>query len=116
MSLDENDRLGSLIGGMDRRQDDLAQNISPNEPDAQTQIIDTANVLLQGTVVITRKSYPTDSFILDHPVYGELNSPTLKLNGGYATTVGGSFTFPATFPLTFSGGASATEVLFTKTF
>jgi hypothetical protein len=95
---------------MKYEQEQIKSNMSPADPtgfDIRTSI---SNLMLAGTIVATQKIIASDSFVLDHPVYGELDSATLKLDGGYSS---GVLTMPVTMPVTFSGGDT---ILFTTTF
>ena len=110
------DELGSTIGNLSRSQDETEQNISSDDAGQSFNFEFTVPIALTGTVQGIKKTIASDSFVLDHPVYGELNSSELKLNGGYAESTGDYFTFPGTFPMTFTGGVAGTSVEFTITF
>jgi hypothetical protein len=84
MSLDESDKLGSLIGGIIRTQDEIKSSITPNDPSESFQIISKEQLELSGTMVVNALTISTDSFVLNHSVYGNLNSAVLKLDGGYS--------------------------------
>lgn len=87
MSLSAVEKLGGLLGSSMNEQQVIKDNISPND-DAQILLtsIDTASIALAGTLVVNKLTYATDSFILDHPLYCDLNSSVLKLDGGYDET------------------------------
>lgn len=109
--------LGAVLGNMSKEQSDIKSNISPNEQNANAFIVSQEQVQLSGTLTVTAYFYPEDSFILDHPVYGELDSSVLKLDGGYAETTEGGVSFPVTFPITFVEGSSLDpSVLYTYTY
>ena len=109
MTLSDVDILGNIIGSLSTEQDVIRQNLSPDESAAQDIIAVTANVEVQGTLVATQWNYGTTSFILDHPVYCELDSSVLELDGGYVV----ANQFPLTFPISFS---SSSSILFSTTF
>lgn len=113
MTQSETDQLGTKIGDLSKDQDDLHSQISPDEAGALLQSVSLEKVSIGGTLKVIKRTYPTDSFILDHPVYGELDSSVLKLNGGYAEEIAG-FTFPGTFTITFSAISEGSEVLVEK--
>lgn len=75
--------LGKALGSMSREQQRIQENIYPDDPDAQLLLQIPDNITLSGTIVLTRFTYASDSFVLDHPVLGVLDSATLKLDGGY---------------------------------
>jgi hypothetical protein len=83
MSLDEADKLGSLIGGIIRTQDEIKSSITPNDPSESFQIISNEQIELSGTMILNSLTIATDSFVLNHVVYGNLNSAVFKLDGGY---------------------------------
>lgn len=106
MGVSATDELASFLGGLSKEQKSLKENIVPDEIDSSFLLAPFQSIELASSVVVTAYFYPEDSFILDHPVYGELDSPLLKLDGGYAETTDGGFSFPATFPVTFVEGSS----------
>lgn len=110
MSLSTTSQLGQLLGGMSRRQDDIASQISPDDANDSLLIQNSLSVVLQGTVTATQRIIAASTFVLDHPVYGYLDSTTLRLDGGYTS---GSITMPITMPLEFVGGDI---ILFQTTF
>ena len=87
------EQLGRAIANIsnqstDIREDTLADDITQNMILAPTD-----NVKVTLSVTGTYQPYPTNSFILDHPVYGELDSSTLQLDGGYDTGSSTIFTY-----------------------
>lgn len=103
-------KLATYLGDMKYEQEQIKSNMSPADPtgfDIRTSI---SNMILAGTIIATQKTIATTSFVIDHPVYGYLDSATLQLDGGY---VSGSITMPITMPLTFGAGDT---VLYTTTF
>lgn len=83
MVLKTDQQLGQVLASITNSQSRLNQNISYEEVDPLIQITPIESISLAQTTFIYRKYYPTDSFILDHPVYGEVDSSVLKLDGGY---------------------------------
>jgi len=115
MSLDATSKLGSVIGGLTNDQDTIKQNLSPDDSESQEQLVAFEQEVHQGSILVIQKNYPTDSFVIDHPVYGYIDSATLKLDGGYGGTLGG-FSLPGTFPMSFTAGLASTELLFSATY
>lgn len=76
--------LGKELGRSLQSQNRIQQNMSADESDAQLNIYNTEDFVIEGTLTVSSLSIATDSFVLDHPVYGELDSPTLQLDGGYS--------------------------------
>ena len=93
--------LGRIIGDLSRQQQKLQENVYPDDPDAELQLIQTEQLSVTQAGSVFGLELDSTSFVLDHPVLGELDSATLELDGGYAQT-GGTPTFPAVFPWTFT--------------
>ena len=93
--------LGRMIGKMARDQSGIQENISPDDADAQLATLNSEVLQLTVTLTASSRELATDSFVLDHPVYGELDSPTLKLDGGYRANYilysGGAFSYPGVY-------------------
>lgn len=83
MVLKTDQQLGQVLASITNSQSRLNQNISYEEVDPLIQITPIESISLTQTTFIYKKYYPTDSFIIDHPVYGEVDSSVLKLDGGY---------------------------------
>lgn len=81
----------------DKKIADLQDNISPPDPAALFQVGASVNMALQGTVILTAWELDSNSFALDHPVYGELDSAALALDGNYKQ-------WGTTFPWTWTAG------------
>lgn len=75
--------LGMALGKMAQSQSDLKAGAFGDEDDGLLNYVLNQRLILTGTVTMTSYLYATDSFILDHPVYSELDSTVLKLDGGY---------------------------------
>lgn len=111
MSLSGIDKLGGKISGIANEVDTTKQSISPDEAAAQQQIYSNERITIVGELVVNKLTYTTSSFILDHPVYGELDNVNYEMDGGYAQFAGAPF--PLAFP--FSFGGSTTVELFRTT-
>jgi len=109
MALDGISKLGTALGKLSSDQSEIKQNISPDETDAIDYIVNYEEVVVEGTVIGTKRTYASDSFIIDHPVLGDIDSSTLKIDGGYDTN---ELTIPVTMPITLG---ETSEVLFTVT-
>lgn len=110
MSLDPVKQLAATLASTANEQETIKQNLSGDDASALLQIQGSERMDLSGTFVATKYLYPTDSFILDHPIYGELDSSVLLLDGGYAQEAP---TFPLTFPVTLG---IVSELLYSTTF
>ena len=101
MTLDSADEVGTFIAGLSQGQDDSNTNLPPEEVNASLFLTPLDRAQLATTVLLYIKYYDPTSFILDHPIYGILDSSTLEIDGGYLGTLNG-FSFPMAFPITFS--------------
>ena len=77
-------KLAGKIAGIANEQSEIKDNLTAEEPGAALNLFFKQQIRPSGHITLTKKFFPDDSFILDHPVYGELDSPTLKLDGGYS--------------------------------
>lgn len=109
MALDGVNKIGDIIGSLSQSQGVIEQNISPDSSDAVDNIVNFEELIIEGTVTGTKYTYALDSFIIDHPVLGDIDSSTLNIDGGYNTN---ELTIPVTMPITLG---TASEVLFTVT-
>jgi hypothetical protein len=75
--------LGMALGKMAQSQSDLKAGAFGDEDEGLLNFVLNQKLVMTGTATLTAYLYATDSFILDHPVYGELDSAVLKLDGGY---------------------------------
>lgn len=103
--------VGRNIGRIIRNQSSTDENLSADEQEGLLTVNPSEEIVLDNSVTITKYNYGETSFILDHPVYGELDSNTLELDGGYADDfiayTNGSFTYPGTY----SGSSEIITVL-----
>jgi hypothetical protein len=44
------------------------------------------SIVITGTYIVSSRALPGSAFILDHPVYCNLDSSTLNLDGNYAVS------------------------------
>jgi hypothetical protein len=101
---------------MSQEQARIQENIYPDDPDAQLLLQIPETVTLSGTLTLTQYTYPTNSFIVDHPVYGNVDSSVLLIDGDYATTGDVVATWPWTWPLDWgTPGGYVTSTLLTTT-
>jgi len=78
--------LGKVLAGLANNQSTLAQNISPDVSDPLFSLYNQEGIIISGVLTVTNKLYATNSFIIDHPVYGEIDSAILLIDGGYASS------------------------------
>lgn len=103
MSLDSVSKLASTLASTANEQNEIKQNLSADDSTGVLQVQTSENIVADGTLGLTaiKHTYLADSFIIDHPTQGILDSTTLKLDGGYAPN---AVTFPLTFPILFGEG------------
>lgn len=81
--LNATSEIASVIGGLASKNDSVSSNISPDDVFGLLNQLNTDFLQGSGSVTVTGLGYGSTSFVLDHPVYGELDSSTLSLDGGY---------------------------------
>ena len=96
------EQVGTIIAGLVNSQNNIKENALPDEITQSILLSPQDGFEFGVTVNVYTQQYATDSFILDHPVYGELDSATLQLDGGYQQGVG--FALPVSMPVTFPLG------------
>lgn len=99
MSLSSTSQLAKLLAEQTSETDDIKSNISPDDLNSSLPIfVNESPIEITGTITLTKYVYATNSFIIDHPVYGVIDSAALELDGGYASVAP---EFPLTFPIDF---------------
>jgi len=83
MALDAVSELGSILGGTISTQNEIKQNISPDSADAIDNLGFAEKVKVSGTLTGIQKPLGTNCFVIDHPVYGDIDSSVLEIDGGY---------------------------------
>lgn len=77
--------LGRYLASLSNQQSQLSSQISPDDSDPLLTLYNTDTIIVEGILSVTTKLYNTTSMILDHPIYGKLDSGFL-LDGAYAST------------------------------
>jgi hypothetical protein len=85
MVLNQAKELGRTIAGQQKQIDGLKQEISPNDPSASFPLFAQETFSVPQTVTFTKRVLSSTSFYIDHPVYGDIDSATLALDGDYDT-------------------------------
>ena len=123
MTLNPAVELGRTIGALSQAQDNLQDQVSPNDPGnvAPPIVFDPSIVIGGGGIGINsfkaiKWFLATDSFVIDHPVYGDIDSSTLKIDGGYQQADLLDVPFPLTYPIVWTDDASPSELAFTSLF
>jgi hypothetical protein len=75
--------LGKQLGRMNQRVRKLEENQGPVESGANLLLNSSQRLILRPERNVTKLILCDDSFVLDHPTLGELDSPTLKLDKAY---------------------------------
>ena len=104
--------VGKIIGKTISEQSVVKENLSADSADNELNVINQEELVVDGKITITKKIYATDSFILDHPVQGELDSAVYKLDEGYEALSG--LMFPVEMPVTFMAGGEI--IIYEETF
>lgn len=92
--------LGNLLGQSISESQDYKQDMAETGDINFITFAPLETINVTGSYIVTKYLLDSTSFVLDHPVYGYIDSPTLKIDGGYLINI----TFPLTFPINFSGG------------
>jgi len=77
--------LGKTIANQQKEIDGLKQQISPNDPSASFPLFSSEQIKITKNVVFKQRVLDSESFYIDHPVYGDVDSATLNLDGDYDT-------------------------------
>ena len=72
MTVNETQKLGKTLGGQSTKEDQLSQQISPDESQAQDQMAGVLNVRLQPSLTVYSYTLP-NAFVMDHPRLGYLD-------------------------------------------
>jgi len=89
------DEIGILIGQMSSDQATTRENLSGDEAGGQLTIFSSERIILTGDTELVSLGLGSSSFVIDHPVYGDIDSSVLHIDGGYG---GGTSTlFEGTF-------------------
>jgi hypothetical protein len=89
MTLDDTKILAKAIAESSYETNEIKQNISPDDSNANLPLFILESIKINGAITIATHTYST-AFVIDHPVYGFVDSPSLYIDGGYtgaATTV-----------------------------
>ena len=85
MSLDNASQLGKTIGqSIQEQEETVKRNITPDEESGLLQIQNREDIVIDERLTANKLIYATNSFIMDHPVYGDIDSSILYIDGGYA--------------------------------
>ncbi len=103
MSLNSINQFAATIANTSNEQSDIKQNMSGDDSTGVLQVQFSESVVADGTdgLTVIKHTYEEDSFIIDHPTLGDLDSSVLMIDGGYAAT---ETAFPLTYPITLGEG------------
>jgi hypothetical protein len=96
------EQVGTIIAGLVNGQNDIKENALPDEITQSILLSPQDGFEFTVEVNVYTHNYSSTAFILDHPVYGILDSSTLQLDGGYQSVIG--FSLPVSMPVTFPAG------------
>lgn len=99
MALDNASQIAQIIGGVQRTQGSLTENLSPDENASTDTIASAEAIVLTGTVTVNAHTLSTSGLIYDHLLYGEIDHTYFYLDEPYAD--GGSGAFSLSFPVVF---------------
>jgi hypothetical protein len=110
--LDLGKYLGTALQSTNQYKDNFIE--TEEVTDITLAAIETIN--LTGSWTIYKLNLGDNSFVLDHPVYGYLDSSTLALDGGYGDATYNPEYFPLTFPILFDNSVLAASELHSSGF
>jgi len=93
MGLSSAEELGRIIAMNSNKTEQLKEDVFASDVSAAMLLAPLDRFKITMTVVGNQLNYSSTAFILDHPVYGELDSSTLALDGGYASSTTSTFTY-----------------------
>lgn len=76
-------QLGRLIANGINATNSLLETTIPDDLSQSLLLSPKDKIILNIDVELNSYTYPTNSFIIDHPVYGDIDSSTLLIDGGY---------------------------------
>jgi hypothetical protein len=77
--------LGNTLGTNLQTTGNMNQTVFDSENISALNIIGLGSIQLTSSIFFWRRDYATSSFIVDHPVYCNVNSSTLSLDSGYVS-------------------------------
>lgn len=77
--------LGNILGSSMRSASDYKQDFVETEGVTDIQLSMLESVKVTGSVYVYLNYLATSSFVIDHPVYGDVDSSTLSIDGDYAS-------------------------------
>ncbi len=84
--------LGILLGGMISEQSSIKSNLSGDDPEQQLLIGGSEAIVLSGELSVNKLVIGTSTFVVDHPVYGNIDSSVLVIDGDYDSVEYGWYT------------------------
>ena len=93
-------QLGQMLGALGNQVTSLQTNLYPDDPDGAYYLAPVEKLSLEEFGTLYALDYDPASFVLDHPVQGYVDSPSLLIDGGYL----GGTAFPLSFPMAIATG------------
>lgn len=83
MAIDSVSKIGEYLGQIFVEQDKVDREISPEDGEFVNTVEDHNSMVIGGRVKGYKLIFADDSFIIDHPIQGEIDSSVYKIDGGY---------------------------------
>lgn len=93
MGLSSAEKLGHMIAMANNNTTDLKEEVFPSDVTAAMLLAPYDRLAVRMTITADKNYYASDSFILDSPTQGILDSSTLQIDGGYGSTVTSTFSY-----------------------
>lgn len=94
MGLSSAEMIGKAIANSVNQSQEIKQDAIPAEIINSMLLAPIETVNVGVSAVGNFKYYGTSTFVLDHPVYGDLDSSTLHLDGTYSSTTSSVWSYP----------------------
>jgi len=78
--------IGRAIGQMAVDQSTIRENISGDDPDGAVGAFNSESIIVTGEYIASSLTIATDSFVVDHPVKGDVDSSIYLIDGGYSSS------------------------------
>jgi len=114
VNISDTRELGNLLGTSLKSANDYKADFVESEYNADITLASLATVRVTGSWYIYKKLLGDESFVIDHPVYGELDSSILEIDGGYGDVDPLPSYFPLSFPILLGSSTLVASVLFSS--
>jgi hypothetical protein len=76
-------KLGNALGNTSKTLSNTKQDYIESDDSGDLNIVALENIKVHDCILISKNTLGTGSFVLDHPIYSDLDSSILSLDGDY---------------------------------